>query len=177
MDVETAPWVLQFLEPARYKGAYGGRGSGKSHAFADMMVDYALMIDGFRGVCIRETKTSIKDSVKRLLEDKIAARGSNVSAMFDIQERQIRTPGGGVIVFRGMQSYNADSIKSLEGFDVAWVEEAQAISQRSMQMLTPTIRKPGSELWFTWNPDQPDDPVEMLLRNPAAPARTPSCGP
>jgi phage terminase large subunit len=97
---------------------------------------------------------SLKNSVKLLVEDKIRSR-NGLSDRFEILEAEIRTPGGGVIIFQGMLNHTADSIKSLEGFDVAWVEEAQSLSQRSLDLLRPTIRKPGSEIWFSWNPNKP----------------------
>lgn len=153
---------LPLLTPRRYKGAWGGRGSGKSHFFAEALVEKALMQPGLRWVCIREVQLSLGQSVKRLLEDKIAALG--VGKKFRVLEREIRTPGGGLIGFRGMGSFTSDSIKSLEGYDGAWVEEAQAFSERSLCLLRPTLRKPGSELWFSWNPESPDDPVDALLR-------------
>lgn len=146
----------------RYKGAHGGRGSGKSHAFAEMLVIRATSQKGFRAACVREVQKSLKNSVKLLVEDKIKSLG--VSHLFTVLEAEIKTPGGGVIMFQGMQNHTADSIKSLEGFDVAWVEEAQSLSQRSLDLLRPTIRKPGSELWFSWNPNKPTDPVDVLLR-------------
>lgn len=149
-------------KPARYKGAHGGRGSGKSHAFAELLVVKAVSTKGFRAACVREVQKSLKNSVKLLVEDKIKALG--VSHLFTVLEAEIKTPGGGVIMFQGMQNHTADSIKSLEGFDVAWVEEAQSLSQRSLDLLRPTIRKPGSELWFSWNPGKPTDPVDVLLR-------------
>ena len=152
---------------ARYKGAHGGRGSGKSHAFAELLVARAAATQGFRAACVREVQKSLKNSVKLLVEDKIKALG--VSSMFEVLEAEIRTPGGGVIMFQGMQNHTADSIKSLEGFDVAWVEEAQSLSQRSLDLLRPTIRKPGSELWFSWNPGKPTDPVDVLLRGETPP--------
>lgn len=105
---------------------------------------------------------SLKNSVKLLVEDKIKSLG--VSHLFEVLEAEIKTPGGGVIMFQGMQNHTADSIKSLEGFDIAWVEEAQSLSQRSLDLLRPTIRKPGSEIWFSWNPNKPTDPVDALLR-------------
>src|SRR6185369_2215817 len=92
-----------------------------------------------------------------------------VAHLFTVLEAEIKTPGGGVIMFQGMQNHTADSIKSLEGFDVAWVEEAQSLSQRSLDLLRPTIRKPGSELWFSWNPAKPTDPVDALFRGAAGP--------
>lgn len=113
-------------------------------------------------VCVREVQRSIADSVKALLEDKISAFG--LEGFFKITEGEIVGANGSRCIFRGMQNHTAASIKSLEGFDVAWVEEAQTISQKSLELLTPTIRKTGSELWFSWNPENADDPVDVLLR-------------
>ena len=113
-------------------------------------------------VCIREVQKSLQQSVKKLLEDKIEALG--VGHMFEVQEAKIKAPHGGVIIFQGMQNHTADSIKSLEGFDVAWVEEAQSLSQKSLDLLRPTIRKNGSMLLFTWNPRLASDPVDAFLR-------------
>lgn len=120
------------------------------------------MHPGTRWACIREVQKSLEQSVKRLLEDKIEAMG--VGASFNVQKFEIGTPGGGVLIFQGMQAHTAESIKSLEGFDGAWVEEAQALSQRSLDLLRPTIRKQGSEMWFSWNPRHETDPVDKLLR-------------
>ena len=83
---------------------------------------------------------------------------------FEVLEAEIRTPGGGLIIFQGMQNHTATSIKSLEGFNVAWVEEAQSLSQRSLNMLRPTIRATGSQIWFSWNPENETDPVDVFLR-------------
>lgn len=152
----------QLWKPSRYKGAHGGRGSGKSHGFAEMLVARCIQNPGTRAACLREVQKSLKNSVKLLVEDKIRAMG--VSHLFEVLEAEIRTPGGGIIIFQGMMNHTADSIKSLEGFDIAWVEEAQGLSQRSLDLLRPTIRKPGSELWFGWNPNKPTDPVDALLR-------------
>lgn len=120
------------------------------------------MRPGLRAVCIREVQKSLEQSVKRLLEDKITSLG--VGSLFEILEREIRTPGGGLIIFQGMKNHTAESIKSLEGYHIAWVEEAQSLSQRSLDLLRPTIREPGSELWFSWNPRKDTDPVDRLLR-------------
>lgn len=158
---------MPLLAPGRYKGAHGGRGSGKSHFFAESLVEAALMRPGLRAVCIREVQKSLKESAKRLIEDKIRALG--VGAAFDPQVGETKTPGGGVILYQGMQDHTAESIKSLEGFDIAWVEEAQGLSARSLEMLRPTIRKPGSELWFSWNPRSAADPVDQLLRGVTPP--------
>lgn len=152
--------------PARYKGAHGGRGSGKSHDRATACV--VAMMQGLRVAGIREVQRSIKHSVKQLVEDKIAELG--VGGQFDCQDQKIRHRSGGLMIFQGLQSHTAETIKSLEGFDRAWVEEAQTISRRSMSILTPTIRKPGSELWFTWNPEFDSDAIDVLLRGPNPPA-------
>lgn len=114
-------------------------------------------------------QNSIKDSVKQLLADKI--RAFDLGAYFEVIDTEIRGPRGSLIVFKGMQSYNADNIKSLEAYDAAWVEEAQNLSQRSLDLLRPTIRKPGSELWFSWNPRYKTDPVDVFFRkNPPSDA-------
>ena len=149
-------------KPVRYRGSHGGRGSGKSHFFAELGVERCLLRRGSRGVCIRESQRSLKESAKRLIEDKIEALG--VGAHFDVLTDQIKTPGGGSIQFHGMKDHTADSIKSLEGFDWAWVEEAQTLSERSLEMLRPTIRASGSEIWFSWNPRSKRDPVDAFLR-------------
>lgn len=117
---------------------------------------------GIRIVCIREIQRSIADSVKQLLEDKIQAFG--LSEFFKVTETEIIGRNGSRIIFRGMQNHTAASIKSLEGFKIALIEEAQTISQRSLDLLIPTIREEGSELWFAWNPENEDDPVDVLLR-------------
>ena len=88
---------------------------------------------------------------------------------FRLLATHIETPGGGRIIFQGMQDHTAESIKSMEGYDVAWVEEAQRLSQRSLDLLRPTLRREGSELWFSWNPREPTDPVDVLLRKERPP--------
>ncbi|CAB4166668.1 XtmB Phage terminase large subunit [uncultured Caudovirales phage] len=168
LKIETPKWATPLLQPARYKGAHGGRGSGKSHAFAEMMIEEHILDQNSRSVCVREIQKSLNQSVKRLLELKIESM--NAGAYFEIQESVIKSKkGDGLIIFQGMQNHTADSIKSLEGYDRAWVEEAQSLSQRSLDLLRPTIRKPGSELWFTWNPSESTDPVDVLLRGDKVP--------
>lgn len=167
LEIPTAAVFEPLLVPSRYKGAHGGRGSGKSHFFADLMVELAVAQPGFRGVCIREVQKDLNQSAKRLIEDKIAAHG--LGQLFDCQKAVTVTPGGGIIIYQGMQDHTADSVKSLEGFDVAWVEEAQTLSARSLTLLRPTIRKPGSELWFSWNPRRKSDPVDVMLRGEEKP--------
>ena len=160
--IPTARVFAPLLQPARYKGAYGGRGSGKSHFFAEMLVEDHYRNPGFRSVCIREVQKSLKDSAKRLIEDKIHALGIGVH--FDVKEREIETRGGGLILFQGMQDHTAETIKSLEGFNRAWVEEAQTLSARSLALLRPTIRAEGSEIWASWNPRRKSDAIDDFLR-------------
>jgi phage terminase large subunit len=131
------------------------------------MIARALAKPGFRGLCCREVQKSLKESAKKLLEDKI--RTHKLSGKFEVQEAQIKTPGGGVIVFAGLQDHTSESIKSYEGFDVAWVEEAQTVSAKSLNLLRPTIRSPGSELWFSWNPRRKQDAVDLMFRSEEKP--------
>ena len=168
LQLKTPEWALPLLEASRYKGAWGGRGSGKSHMFAEMMLEEHIMNQSQSSVCVREIQKSLNQSVKRLLEMKI--QEMNAGAYFEVQDAVIKSKkADGRIIFQGMQNHTADSIKSLEGYDRAWVEEAQSLSQTSLDLLRPTIRKPGSELWFTWNPRQASDPVDLLLRGPTPP--------
>lgn len=168
LKLSTPEWSMPLLEPARYKGAHGGRGSGKSHVFAELMIEAHIMDPKRRSVCVREVQKSLAQSVKRLLETKIEQMAAG--AYFEIQEACIKSKkGDGMIIFQGMQNHTADSIKSLEGYDCAWVEEAQSLSQTSLDLLRPTIRKPGSELWFSWNPRFEKDPVDLLLRGATPP--------
>lgn len=169
LQIPTARVFKPLLAPARYKGAHGGRGSGKSHFFAGLLVERCALEKGIRAACVREVQKSLKNSVKLLVEDKIREYGLTG---FEILDSEIRTPGGGIIVFQGMQNHTADSIKSLEGFDICWVEEAQALSKTSLKLLRPTFRKKGSEMWFGWNPDQPTDPVDALLRGEHPPSNS-----
>ena len=152
---------LPLYTPARYKAIYGGRGSGKSHDRAEALIELHS-IKKLDSVCIREVQKSLKQSVKKLLEDKI--KQLNVGHLFSVQETVIKSSFGGQIIFMGMSTATAESIKSLEGYDIAWVEEAQSLSQRSLELLRPTIRKDGSELWFTWNPDEITDPIDAFIR-------------
>jgi phage terminase large subunit len=122
-----------------------------------------------RAVCIREVQKSLKDSAKRLVEDKLQDFGLGEAHGFKIFREVIETPGDGIITFQGMQDHTAESIKSLEGFGRAWVEEAQTLSARSLALLRPTIRAPGSELWFSWNPRRKQDPVDQMLRGAELP--------
>jgi len=164
--VEVPRKLKPLLYPARYKGAYGGRGGAKSHFFAEQIILRCYQ-KTTRVVCIREVQNSIKDSVRQLLVDKIEKLG--LQAFFEVLDAEIRGPDGSAIVFKGMQSYNAANIKSLEGYDIAWVEEAQTLSQHSLDLLRPTLRKEGSELWFSWNPRYKTDPVDAFFRKSPPP--------
>ena len=166
IQIDTPRAFKPLLAKARYKGVHGGRGSGKSHFFAEYIIERCI-IEKTNVVCIREVQKSLSQSVKRLLESKIEDLG--VQKFFEVQEAQIKCTNGGLIIFQGMQNHTADSIKSLEGFNIAWVEEAQSLSQRSLDLLRPTIRAPESELLFSWNPSQPTDPIDMLLRGDKLP--------
>jgi phage terminase large subunit len=168
LQLQTPEWALPLLEASRYKGAWGGRGSGKSHMMAELMIEAHIIDQKRASVCVREIQKSLNQSVKRLLVTKIEAM--NAGAYFEVQDAVIKSrKGDGTIIFQGMQNHTAESIKSLEGYDCAWVEEAQSLSQTSLDLLRPTIRKPDSELWFTWNPRQNSDPVDFLLRGPTPP--------
>jgi len=144
------PENLGFLfEPHRYKVAYGGRGSGKSWSFAR-----ALLLQGvsqkLRILCAREVQKSIKESVHKLLGDQVQALG--LGGFYDVLETVIRGKNGTEIMFAGLSSQTETSIKSYEGVDRTWLEEAQTISKNSWDILVPTIRKPGSEIWASYNP-------------------------
>lgn len=108
-----------------------------------------------------------------MIEEKIIEY--NVGSMFGVLDDKIKTPGGGVIIFMGMQNHTAESVKSLQGYDVAFVEEAQSLSRKSLTVLGPTIRKPNSELWFAWNPGKATDPVDQLFRGAGASRERMAC--
>lgn len=180
LRIDTAEVFEPLLLPARYKGAYGGRGSGKSQFFGGLGPEDALRFpgeagEGLRMVCIREVQKSLKHSAKSLIEAKLQEFGLGEKDGFKVYTDVIKTPGDGLIIFQGMQDHTADSIKSLEGFHRAWVEEAQSLSAFSLSLLRPTIRweddRRGltSELWFSWNPRRKSDAVDRLLRGDSKP--------
>lgn len=158
------PSKLEFLfEPHRYKIAYGGRGSGKSWGFAR-----ALLISAanrpLRILCCREIQKSIKQSVHTLLTDQIQALG--LGGFYEILEAEIRGKNGSQFSFTGLATNTVESIKSFEGCDIAWVEEAQTVSKKSWDILIPTIRKEGSEIWVSFNPDlDTDDTYQRFIVN------------
>jgi phage terminase large subunit len=158
---EIARVFLPLLQPKRFKGAYGGRGGAKSHFFAEQTV-IRTYPEPKRILCIREVQKSIRDSVYNLIVqkiDKFEARG-----FYTITQTEIRGANGSEVIFAGMQDMNAETLKSIEGVDYCWVEEAQTLSAKSLRILIPTIRKKGSELWFSWNPRFADDPVDEFFR-------------
>lgn len=164
LRLPTARAFRPLLEPSRYKGAYGGRGSGKSHFFAELLIEDSLHNAGLLSVCIREVQKSLKESAKRLIEAKLASLELGEADGFKVFREVIETPGDGLITFQGMQDHTAESIKSLEGYKRAWIEEAQTLSERSLMLLRPTLREEGSELWFGWNPRRKADPVDAMFR-------------
>lgn len=159
------PEKLGFLltERRRYKGAKGGRGSAKSWSFAR-----ALLVLGttrrLRILCTREVQKSIKQSVHKLLKDQIEALG--LSSFYQVLENEIRGANGTEFSFSGLSDQTVDSIKSFEGCDIVWVEEAQSVSKRSWSVLIPTIRKDGSEIWLSFNPElETDETYDRFITN------------
>lgn len=148
--------------PERYHVFYGGRGSAKSHSIARYLI-VASMQKPIKILCTRELQVSIADSVHRLLSDVI--RNYNLDAWFNIGKTEITCQNGSSFIFKGL-AHNVDSVKSTEGIDICWVEEADKVSQNSWDILIPTIRKPGSRLIICFNPTHEDDPVyEMFIKN------------
>lgn len=169
LQIETAEVFEPLLAPGRYKGAHGGRGSGKSHFFGGLLIEDCLAEpgntgEGMRAVCIREVQKDLAQSSKLLIESKLREHGLGEADGFKVFRDVIATPDDGIIIFKGMNDYTADSIKSLEGFKRAWWEEAQTARAHSLNLLRPTLRAPGSELWFGWNPRLKTDPVDVMLR-------------
>jgi len=150
---------------ARYKVFHGGRGSGKSWGVARALLILARQ-KRLRILCTREVQKSIKDSVHALLSDQIQSLG--FGADFQILETEIRcTRTGSVFLFAGLSQHTVESIKSFEGCDIVWVEEAQTVSGKSWDVLIPTIRKPGSEIWITLNPQlETDETYQRFIANP-----------
>lgn len=149
------PRKLQFLfKPSRYKVAHGGRGSAKSWSFARAIIIRCVQ-SKTRVLCAREIQKSIKQSVHTLLKDQIEMMG--LSSKFEVLETEIRCVNGSEISFAGLQNHTIDSIKSFEGCDIVWIEEAQSVSKKSWDILIPTIRKENSEIWVSFNPELDTD--------------------
>jgi phage terminase large subunit len=154
------------FRPSRYKVAYGGRGSAKSWGFARAILLLGT-IRPLRVLCAREVQKSIKQSVHQLLKDQIEALG--LGRQYEVLETQIRGANGTQIDFTGLSTHTSDSIKSFEGVDICWVEEAQAVVKRSWDILTPTIRKTGSEIWLSLNPElDTDETYRRFIESPPA---------
>lgn len=175
LQIPTAKVFHPLLAPARYKGAYGGRGSGKSHFFAEKMLEDSLAEpgesgEGLRSVCIREIQKDLAQSAKQLLETKLKAFNLGEAQGFKVFRDVISTPGDGIIIFKGMNDYTADSIKSLEGFKRGWWEEAHTATAHSLKLYRPTFRADGAERWFSWNPRRKTDPVDVLFRGAEKPS-------
>lgn len=169
------PGAFRYLDTAaRHKGAHGGRGSAKSHTFATRLLLYARDAPKERPeliACFREVQNSIKDSVKALLDNKIDEMG--LRRFFNSTDDQIVGLNKSRFIFKGMHgAAGVNSVRSTEGITKAWIEEAQSVSQPSIDALIPTVRRPGSELWWTWNPVNATDPVDMLLRGSETPPRS-----
>lgn len=178
LGIDTAKPFRPLLEPARDKAAWGGRGSGKSHFFAGLMIDDAMRHpgenggEGLRAVCIREVQKDLAQSSKLLIETKLSDFGLGEADGFKVYRDVISTPGDGLMIFKGMQDYTADSIKSLEGFKRSWWEEAHGATQHSLNLLRPTIRSPGSQMLWTWNPRRKVDPVDVMFRGAETPTNS-----
>ena len=156
-----APLIRQ---KKRYKLYYGGRAGGKSYAFADSLLFLGRM-KKLRIACMREIQDSIKDSVHKLLGDRIIFY--NLTDYKITETQIINTITGTSFIFKGLQEHNAGNIKSLEGIDIVWLEEAQKISKKSWEILDPTIRKPNSEIWISMNREDENDPVwKAVAANP-----------
>ncbi len=159
------PEKLGFLFDAyRYKIAKGGRGGTKSWGFSR-----SLLLKGaekpLRILCAREVQRSIKDSVHKLLSDQVQIL--NLGQDYEVLQNEIRGINGTEFIFTGLSNHTAESIKSYEGVDICWVEEAQKVSRRSWDILTPTIRKPDSEIWVSMNPElDTDETYVRFVENP-----------
>jgi phage terminase large subunit len=163
-DISLPLWAEFLAEPMRYKCAWGGRGSGKSWAFAMM-----LLIQGAKSpqriLCAREIQRSLKDSVHQLLTDQINIMG--LADFYEITESEIRGKNGTLILFAGLKNNSVATIKSFEGVTRCWVEEAQTVSKRSWDILIPTIRAPDSEIWVTFNPElESDETYKRFVLSP-----------
>ncbi len=173
--IKTAEVFEPLLAPARDKAAYGGRGSGKSHFFAESLIEDSQAEpgesggEGLRSVCIREIQKDLAQSSKALIEAKLSSLGLTEADGFRVFREQISTPGDGIIIFKGMNDYTADSIKSLEGFKRGWWEEAHGATQNSINLYRPTMRAAGSQMWWSWNPRRKLDPVDQMFRGEEKP--------
>lgn len=166
LEAQIPKAFRELFQPARYKAYHGGRGSAKSHSFATALIIMAMQRK-MRVVCAREIQKSIRESVKELIESKIHDLGfADAFECLDFETRCKAT--GSVFLYIGMWR-NPTAVKSLEGADIFWGEEAAAFSAKSLKIIRPTVRAPGSELWFSWNPEYDHDPIEKLFRGKDGP--------
>jgi len=164
-QVDLPEYAADLWEPFRHLAWHGGRGPGKSRSVATGLVIQAVERHE-RVLCGREVQKSIKDSVKRLLDDEIDRLG--LRSAFDSTETEIRGPNDSLFLFSGVKG-NANGIKSIEGITTFWGEEAQAFCQSSLDTIVPTIRAPNSRMIWTWNPDLETDPIDVMFRSEAGP--------
>ena len=151
-------------EHYRNKLYYGGRAGGKSFAFADCLIIKARQ-DKILVACVREVQNSIKDSVYKLLKDRIEHYGFDDFRCYEDRIENLIT--GSIFIFKGLKDQNSQNIKSLEGVDYCWIEEGQSISKGSWDILNPTIRKPNSEIWISMNREAENDPIwKAVASNP-----------
>ena len=155
MKIELPRAFSNAHKPSRYKVWYGGRGGAKSWSVARILLLRAAATPT-RVLCTREYQASIADSVHALLSDQVSKLG--LESVYEVKRDSIVGANGSLFIFAGLRR-DPKKVKSTEGVDIAWVEESDTISNESLDLLIPTIRKPGSEIWFTFNPDSPDDPV------------------
>lgn len=164
-QVQLPVKVKGLFKPHRYKVLHGGRGSSKSWSVARTLIIKASQ-DKLRVLCAREIQNSINESVYHLLQEQVEAM--NLTANYIFSERSIfNKKTGSEFIFTGLRTQDVGKIKSFEGADIAWVEEAQMVSHKSWEVLIPTIRKPGSEIWVTFNPEFEDDSTyQRFVVNP-----------
>lgn len=164
MNINLPQYAKQLFTPKRYKILHGGRGGAKSWTVACVL----LLMAGqkpLRVLCTREVQKSIKDSVYRLLLDTIERLG--LSHFFEPLEKEIRAINGSLFLFSGLREHTIDSIKSFEGVDIVWVEEAHSVTKRSWDILTKTIRRENSQIWLTLNPNlETDETYQRFIVNP-----------
>lgn len=163
LQIPEAFYPLLERNKYRYKVYYGGRGGAKSHNYARALI-YLGMQDKLRILCARELQKSIGDSVHKLLSDIILESG--LGQFYEIQKAAILGVNGTEFIFKGLK-YNATEIKSTEGIDIAWIEEAEKVSDSSWEMLIPTIRREASEIWVSFNTKNVTDPTyQRFVVNP-----------
>jgi len=163
-NLEVPKKLLPIFQPKRIKVLYGGRGSGKSWSVARAIITKCAE-KPTRVLCARETQKSIQESVHRLLKDQIEFMGLWKS--FDVQEQKICGKNGSEITFIGIRQQGVANLKSYEGTDICWVEEAQVVTKKSWDILIPTIRRENSEIWITFNPElDTDETYDRFVTNP-----------